>query len=254
MGGTIELRYALRFFEHVVSVMGAYFEVPHDLEYLREINDHKTARRFIRALFLPASTPAELTHEQQYLQSLLELPGSAIEAGRATNRLRASKPRSRTPRASTALLVAARDLAYEAYHFQERVKEHINSVLRIHLSDVDAEKHKKKLIRMLKAYQTSNDRLLRYRNFLVHGPKNRVDEFIELKLAELGAETLHEDLWVEHRRVFDEYQQEWCDMARTLLRSMEALLAMVQSENENAIAAARLTFTVVHARCSASAC
>lgn len=222
--------------------MRQYFEISADLKYLDEVNDRTTARQFIRQLLLPLPPTTALTRHQEYLRGLVELPGPALDAQRAARRLQSAKPRPRTSRAATALIAAARDLAFEAYHFQERIKHHIEGVVRIHISNASAEQHKKKLGKVVREYQKANDRLLRHRNFLVHGPRNRHDEFSDLRLAELAAITLHDDLWFEHANVFEEYKEAWCGIANRLLRSIDSSLMIIQNENENAIANGTLNF------------
>lgn len=232
----------MKFFDHALRVMSEYFQVSDELKYFHEIDDRATARQFIPQLVLPGPPATGPTSEQRYLRDLLEVPGPAVEARRAANRLISAKPRPRSRHASTTLVSAVRDLSFEAYHFHVRLKEHLQSALDIHLSAQDAAAHEKRLVRIIKAYKKANDRLLRHRNFLVHGPRNRVDEFSDLRLSELCATTMHDDLWFEYKNVFEEYKDEWCAIARALVRSMETSLAMLQNENENAIDEGRLTF------------
>src|SRR5262249_50224745 len=143
---------------------------------------------------------------------------------------------------SATIISAARDLSFEAYHFHARLKEHLHSSANLHFSCDAAANYEKKMVRMANTYKKANDRVLRHRNFVVHGPKNRVDEFSDLRLAELCATTMHDDLWFEYKNVFEDCKDEWTAMAKGLISSMETALAMVQNENENAIDEGRLTF------------
>jgi hypothetical protein len=223
--------------------MTEHFQVADDLKYFDEIDDRGSARQFIRQLILPDAPAKEPTPEQRYLRDLLEVPGPAMQACRAANRLMGAKARPSARDTSTTFVSAARDLSFEAYHFHERLKEHLRSSLSIHIVRQDAAVFQKRMVRIAASYKKANDRLLRYRNFVVHGPKNRVDEFSDLRLAELCATTMHDDLWFEYRNVLEECKQEWTAIAKQLVRSMEASLAMVQNENENAIDEGRLTFS-----------
>lgn len=225
-----------------MSVMTTYFEISPDLEYLHEIDDRSTARQYIRQLVLPTRPVAELTNEQTYLRDLIELAQPVVQANRAGSRIRSAKARSKLDRASHSLTAAVRDIAHEGYHFRERVKAHMTSVAQVHRCPTAAKEHTGALARMLRRYDSANDRILRHRNFLVHGPKGRVDEFADLRLAELAAIVLHSDLWLDQKNVFDEYQRDWSHLGRTLLLSMEETIALLQTENENAIAGKMLSF------------
>lgn len=238
-----KLPHTYGFSEHAVGIMTKYFEIPKDLAYLGEIDDQATARQYVRQLLLPVEPVSGQLASQTYLRTLFELPGPVIEARRAMSRISSSKPRPRTERASTALVAAARDLAFEAYHFKERIKEHATCLKQVHRRQTEATHHAKKVVRLLRQYEQKNDRVLRHRNFIVHGPRNRHDEFSDLKLVELAAIALHDDLWFEQLNVFNEYRLDWLSLSKTLLTSMETAIAIIQVENENSVVRGEYVFT-----------
>lgn len=234
-------KYEENYIAHVFAITSRYFEVSPDLKYVTEINEHVSARRFIRELILPIGKP-KYTPEQKYLRSLLELHLPMENAKRARLRIVSSKPKARSARASSSLIHAARDISFECYHFQERLKDVIDTTGAIYKNPREYAVHKSKLARVVRDYKKNHSRILSHRNFLVHGPSNRIDEFEDLRLVELSAEMLHDDIWFEHANVFEEIKQDWIAITQELLRTMSSTLVIVQHENENAIERKSFTF------------
>jgi len=77
---------------------------------------------------------------------------------------------------------------------------------------------------------------------VVHGPRNRIDEFAELRSCELAGIFWHEDLRAEYNTTFDAFRLDWIAVAKSLIGSMEITAAQIQLLNENQIAAANYRF------------
>jgi hypothetical protein len=123
-------------------------------------------------------------------------------------------------------------LALEAYHFKERVKDFWNSVEEIVLEPDAYERFSAEMRRILRAYEKDNSRLLRYRNFVVHGRTGRVDEFQYLKSLALCATLIHDDLWAEYRSEFEILRSEWIEVSSNLLRSINRCLLHIEVLND----------------------
>jgi hypothetical protein len=97
--------------------------------------------------------------------------------------------------------------------------------------------------KIIRQYDRANKRILHFRNFVVHGPKGRIDEFADLRSWELAGIFLHNDLWLDYNNAFEGARSEWATISRNLIISMEAAAAAVQLLNEALICAGAFQFT-----------
>jgi hypothetical protein len=130
----------------------------------------------------------------------------------------------------------------DAFHFKERIKLFGESGASIIFASAQRETFQKQIGRIVRNYSQANRRLLKYRNFVVHGPQSRVDEFADLRSWELSSLLLHNDLWFEYNNAFDSCRSDWTVVSRDLIRAMERAAAEIQILNENCIETAVFGF------------
>jgi hypothetical protein len=63
-----------------------------------------------------------------------------------------------------------------------------------------------------------------------------------MRFFELGAITLHSDLWLDFRNIFNKERDAWNDRAKNLLKDMVDCLSVIQGMNERLLSANRYTF------------
>ena len=113
----------------------------------------------------------------------------------------------------------------DTFHFKERVSLFGTSAIAL-IGDVKWQKHTQiEIGRIIRHFCRANQRLLKYRNFVVHGPKNRIDEFADLRSWELGGIFLHNDLWLDYNNEFEIFRTDWATLAKHLIQSMEYTIA-----------------------------
>jgi hypothetical protein len=122
-----------------------------------------------------------------------------------------------------------------AFHFKERLKLFGKSAAAIIADEKRRRFFEDKIGRIIRNYTTANKRIMRYRNFVVHGPEGREDEFADLRSCELAGLFLHGDLWFEYNNEFGRHRTDWTLIARNLIGSMEISIAAIQQLNENLI-------------------
>jgi len=213
-----------------------------DLDYVSQIDDGEMYRKYVRDLIIFKPETAHLSNEQNYLRCLVEITGPILSAYRLKGRIHRSQRRTHILEPWSKFEESGKMLAMEAYHFKARIRllgEAISAVI----SDELSKKHLAKDIgRAIRGFEATNVRLLKYRNFVVHGPKGRVDEFEGLRGMALSAHLLHDDLWLEYNNVFDETKEEWISISSDLIRSMEKAISEIQLLNENLLSTGALTF------------
>jgi hypothetical protein len=123
----------------------------------------------------------------------------------------------------------------DAFHFKERLALFGNSAVAIISASRLREHFRTRIGRTIRNYYGVNQRLLKYRNFVVRGPRGRVDELAVLRSWELKSIFLDDDLWLDYNTEFKTVRSEWTSLARGLVRSMESALAEIQLLNENSI-------------------
>lgn len=237
------LKYTLRLHDHLGSLTRQHFQLRAPfLNQLDDIPDVQTYRAYLQEILTDRAHYSELTPDQRYLHDLAGLVSPVISAYRLRLRLPHLKPRTGEVRASERLEECCQQLAIVSYNFRERVKSFGGSATNI-VRDLSLQSDTcSQIATIIRRYDRKNDRILRYRNFLVHGPKGRTDEFADLRSWELSGIFLHNDLWLDYNNAFDELQLEWTSISRGLLSSMEEVIANVQLLNENLVAKAAYNF------------
>lgn len=235
------LHYTFRLQEHIRTVMNAHFELRDYQQEDINIEDIETYRAYIRD-FITTVENTHLTPEQQYLQSLLAITEPSMSAFRFIKKIRRLKPRTGRLNASRTLEETAKLLAMESYHFKERIRLFSKNTSTLMTDASCADALSIKIKRLLQKYERTNKKLIKYRNYVVHGPRGRLDEFASLRTAEICAHTLHDDLWFDYKNEFEIAQDEWMQIGKSLIDSMETATAEIQLINENAISCQSLTF------------
>ena len=132
----------------------------------------------------------------------------------------------------------------EAFHFKERIRLFAESA-----NDVLKEQRRlefgKTVGKIVQRFNRDNQRLLRYRNFTVHGPRNRIDEFSLLREWELSGMFLHSDLWEEFNKCFESTRLEWKTVTQNLISSIEKAAADIQLLNEHCLNRSDFSFVGV---------
>jgi hypothetical protein len=211
-----------------------------DHSYIAEFHEEHLGR-YLRYL-CDQSVSTSLTREQVFLRSLSHALQPLLNAIRLRRRISAVRAVLGSWHASEHLIEPVRSLAFEAYHFSESVKD-----VGVAILDCITEESSKQFVRrrfgeIIRTYQRGNDRWFRYRNFVVHGPRNREDPFRDLTFMELGAITLHSDLWLDFRNMFDEDRENWSTRATSLLQSMSLALAAIEGVNDKLISERKFSF------------
>jgi hypothetical protein len=230
-----ELRYTFRFFEHMKSIVQAHFLISENFQSTLDYQDEAVYKSYIRDIFTNVPSYSDLTIEQQYLHSLAALTDPIISAYRTKNRIMRLQPRTRVINASFALEDSGRRLSMEAYHFKERVRIFAESSITLVNNKASVAGFNDKVSRILRSYNQQNSRLIRFRNFVVHGPRGRIDEFADLRHLQLACTFLHDDLWFEYKNEFNSTKSEWVVFEKKFIRSMEIAIASIQTLNENMI-------------------
>jgi hypothetical protein len=239
------LKHTLRLHDHLGALTRVHFELRAPfLDQLADVPDLQTYRAYLQEVLTDRVHYAELNSDQKYLHDLAGLAGPVISAYRLRLRLARVKPRTRQIRASSRLEDCCQQLAMAVYNFRERIKafgESATNIIQDALLENDTSDRIGKLIIQ---YDKANDRLIRYRNFIVHGPKGRTDEFADLRSWELSGIFLHDDLWFDYNNAFDEVRLEWMSIVCNVLASMETAIAAIQLLNENLIARGAFKFLI----------
>jgi hypothetical protein len=238
-----ELNYTFRFFEHIRLVTIAHFKLSDGLQHVLSIEDGETYKAYITDLLVTSPNDAHLTKEQSYLLTLGAIVHPALSAHRIRNRLRGLQPRTHALNPSANLEECGKRLSMEAYHFKERIRLFGDNAIALSIDPIFAGNFGKTIGRILRNFQHENLKLLKFRNFVVHGPKGRIDEFADLRSWELSAILLHSDIWLEYKNQFEGVRSEWNQIGGKLIRSMESTIAAVQLANENAIESRSLSFS-----------
>jgi hypothetical protein len=239
----VTLKHTLRLHDHLGSLARTHFELRAPfLDQSTEVSDAETYRAYLQEVVTDRAHYSDLTPDQRYLHDLAGLPSPVISAYRLRLRLPRLKPRTGDIRASARLEDCCQQLAIVAYNFRERVKAFGESSTNIIHSALFQSDTSNRIGKIIRQYDESNDRILRYRNFIVHGPKGRIDEFADLRSWELGGIFLHTDLWLDYNNAFEEVRCEWTSISRNLLASMESSIAIIQLLNENLITVGAFNF------------
>jgi hypothetical protein len=239
-----ELRFTLRLSDHIGQLTLQHFEFrrPHTSFELEQAADFGAYRAYYKELFIDQPVYDQLTRHQKYLHDLQSLIGPIISSYRIKTRLPRLKPRTRVIAASSRLEQAAQLLAFEAYHFKERLKLFGRSTEELISNPIRKFAFQKEVGKIISNFKFANTRLFRYRNFVVHGPLNRFDEFANLRTWELGGLIHHPDLWYDYNTAFYAVQEDWVRLAKTLISSMEGSVFGIQTINENLIRDISLDF------------
>jgi hypothetical protein len=229
-----ELRATLRFSKHVREVTTKYFELrrPETNFDPNDLQDFATFRSYYKELFIDGSTGHVYSIEQQYLRDLQELIAPIISSYALKARIPRLKPRTNQIGASTRLERTGHSLSFESYHFKARLKNFGKSASLVIPASTARQNFSVRLSKIVRRFSAGNERLLRYRNFVVHGPTGRFDEFSALRSWELGGTLHHADLWHDYNTAFFEVQQDWDILAKSLIKSMEECVARIQHLNE----------------------
>lgn len=237
------LKHTLRLHDHLSSLTRAHFELRAPfLDQLTDIPDAQTYRAYLQEVLMDRVHYSDFTTDQKYLHDLAGLVGPVTSAYRLRLSLPRLKPRTGEIRASERLEECCQRLALVAYNFRERIKAFSESATNIIHDPLLQSETCDRAGKIIKQYDEKNGRILRYRNFVVHGPKGRIDEFADLRSWELSGIFLHNDLWLDYNNEFDQVKMEWISISRNLLTSMEAAIATVQLLNENLVAAGAFNF------------
>lgn len=243
LAGFKELEQTSRFFTFIQSVTSKHFEISEDLRYVNEIGDGETYKAYIRELLIEPRP--SLTNGQTYLRSLTDLVEAPLAIVRAYRRMRRLKVKTHIASPHAALEECAKIFAMEAYHFLQRIKEHGNSVYPLVVKPISVSSAKVRISQIIKKFQKSDARVLQFRNFLVHGPRNRCDEFQTLRNSSLAAIIYHSDLWLNYKNDFEEAREDWLQIAEALLSAIDVALMEIQNLNETLIEAGDMTFAAV---------
>jgi len=217
-------------------IVRTYFEISQDFQSTLDYQDEEVYINYIRDIFKSAPLHEDFTIEQRYLYSLVALVEPILSSYRIRNRIRRLQPRIKIINASFALEDSVKRLSMEAYHFKERVRlfsESTNSLAT--QSGASIIGFNSSIGRIIRTYTQHNLRIIKFRNFIVHGPKGRIDEFEHLRRLELACIFIHDDLWLEYKNEFDNARSEWTTFGGNLIRSMETAIAAIQLANENLV-------------------
>lgn len=230
-----ELKYSLRLSEHSKEIFANYFEIR--VPFLEAFEEWNAAeyRAYIRDVITDRPSYSELTGHQKYLHDLGGLIAPILSAYRLRIRIPRLKPRTYSVTASARLEECGQLLAMAAFHFKERIKLFGKSAAVIVIDTKQRNELQVQIGRIVRNYSDTNKRLMKFRNFIVHGPEGREDEFADIRSCELGGIFLHNDLWFEYNTQFEQCKAEWTTIAKELIGSMEIAIAEVQALNERLI-------------------
>jgi hypothetical protein len=217
-----------------------YFELVDDLRYVDEIRDDQTYHSYVRDLLV--GMPPALSKNQEYLQSAGAMAEPVFSAYRLKRRIQRLKAKTNIVNPCADLETSAKQLAMEAYHFQERIKLFGDCAIAIVTTPSGVPRLSMEIARVIRAYQKENVRVLRYRNFVVHGPRGRLDEFQALRNSALCAILFHSDLWLNYRGDFEDARRPWVDISTTLLRAMNTALMKIELLNDSLLEHRLLSF------------
>ncbi|MCG6205880.1 hypothetical protein LPW26_14610 [Rhodopseudomonas sp. HC1] len=197
----------------------------------------------MKELITDRANYADLTPDQRYLHDLGGLVSPILSAYRARIRLSRLSRRTGTINASSRLEDTCQRISLEAYNFKERLKLFGDS-----LSDILCAKSERKEISarvgsIIRKYEKENGRIIRYRNYVIHGPRGRIDEFADLRTWEISGFLLHNDLWFDYNNEFDEMRETWASLTCRLLAAMEEAVFSIQALNEKLLTEAGLSFS-----------
>jgi hypothetical protein len=231
-----QLKYTLRLSEHLKAVIQKFFELQNPyLSQAADIDEAPTYRNYVRDIVTDHPHYDELTPDQKYLHDLGGLISPVLSSYRISLRIPRLQPRTRRFAASANLEESGQRLAMDAYHFKMRVELFGDSSAAL-IPDNDSRREFQKIIgRIIPNFTRANSRILKYRNFIVHGPRSRIDEFAYLRGLELGGMFLHDDLWFTYNTEFEMARDEWATIAKNVVGTMESANAEIQLLNENTI-------------------
>jgi hypothetical protein len=197
--------------------------------------------RYLRYL-CDQSASKPLTRDQIFLSSLAHGLQPFLNAIRLRRRISALRAALGSWHTSEHLIEPVRSLSFEAYHFRESIKDIGDTALNCMIDETSKQYVRRKFGEIIRTYQRGSERWIRYRNFVVHGPRNRQDPFRDLTFMELGAVTLHNDLWLDFRNMFDEDREYWSTRAKSLLQSMSLALVTIECINDKLISERKFSF------------
>jgi len=236
-----ELKYTLRLLDHLKAITKKYFSIENS--FISDFDDAGAYGNYIRDIIFDEPSYADLTPEQRYLHDLANIITPVLSAYRIKRRIPLLRYRTRKITASAILEECGQRIGMDAFHFKERISLFGASANAL-IEDQHCRRHSQtEIARLIRNFNHANLRLLKYRNFVVHGPKNRTDEFANLRWLELAGIFLHDDLWHEYNNEFDNARSEWRTMSINLIQSMEATIAAAQLLNENNIERRILSFS-----------
>lgn len=238
-----ELKYALRLSEHVKQITLKYFEFQNPYsEAFQEYNE-LTYRAYIRDVVIDRPSYSDLTNDQKYLHDLGGLIAPVLSAYRIRGRIPRLKPRTYHITASARLEECGQLLAMDAFHFKERIRLFGKSASLIIMNAKRRSEFQSEIGRVVRNYSHANKRLMKYRNFVVHGPEGRIDEFADLRNWQLSGLLLHNDLWLDYNNEFELLRTEWASLAKELIQAMERGTSEIHLMNENLIETSAFGFT-----------
>jgi len=211
-----------------------------DHSYMAEFHEEHLGRYLRYLCDQSASKP--LTRDQLFLRSLSHVLQPFLNAIRLRRRISAVRAILGSWHASEHLIEPVRSLAFEAYHFRESIKDIGDTTLDCMIDETPKQFVRRKFGEIIRTYQRGSECWIQYRNFVVHGPRNREDPFRDLTFMELGAITLHNDLWLDFRNMFDEDRENWSARAKSLLQSMSLALVTIESINDKLISERKFSF------------
>lgn len=238
------LKYTLRLHDHVGAITSAYFglRAPYFEQTRDEDHDSGLYRRYLQDLIIDRVHYSDLTPDQKYLHDLGSLASPALLAYQMRLSLANRKPRTGNIRASSNLEDSCQRLSLAVYSFKERLKMFGDSLVAIVADETDQRYVRGEVGKIVRRYELANKRIIRYRNFIVHGPKGRLDEFADLRSWELAGIFLHSDLWLDYNNAFEEVRESWKALGQSAVASMEEAIASIQLLNENLISRSALCF------------
>jgi hypothetical protein len=234
------LNEAIRFQQHVQKITSEHFELMPDFSYFSEFHERDIGG-YLRYLSDQSSNRA-LTRDQTFLSSMSCLLGPVLEALGHRNRVSRARPKLGMFHASQSIIGPVKNLSFEAYHFAECLKFFLDSARSVAAHSSVSDHINVVIGKMIRSFKKDNREWLTYRNFVVHGPRNRNDPFRYLVSFELGAITLHDDLWLDFRNIFEEERGTWKLRTKHLLERMVNCLLEIQEMNEAFIAGNKYTF------------
>lgn len=174
------LKYTLRLHDHIGGITKTHFEL-HSPFLSQTENDAQTYRAYLQEMITDRAHYSDLTVDQRYLHDLGGLVAPVLSVYRFRLRLAHLKRRTRDIRASARLEECCQHLALATYNFKERIKAFGESTIFIILGTHVQTETSQKIGKIIHRYAQANERVMRYRNFVVHGPKGRLDEFADLR-------------------------------------------------------------------------